>query len=349
MKAGILTFHEADNYGAVLQAYALQQALSKLGLDSEFVTVASGSGSSPAPGNMPPFARRIQAEGAKRAERFRSFRETHLVCSKPYGKEQLRQLGGDYDVFIAGSDQVWNFTIPGADARYLLPFAPSEKCFSYAASFGSAEVPEKHRLMFQRYLTRFSGISVREASGRSLVRELTGRDAVISLDPTLLLDRNDWAKLVPEPEPEAYLLLFMVDHDEELAGLAKKNAEQAGLPLRVVTAAFQPQYGFDSWSGVGVEDWIRLVSGAEGVFTNSFHGCAFSLMFGRPLCVGMLKAELGKRNGRIEELLARTGMEASLEGRLSRLPPEELEEKLHDLRAASIDYLKGIAAHADTV
>ena len=388
MKAGIFTFHEADNYGAVLQAYALQQALKNIGMESEFVTVSAGSAGSAAPrkaaGNMPVFAKKIQAEGEKRSELFREFRETRLCCSKPYGKDRLGQLSGDYDVFITGSDQVWNFTIPGTDLRYLLPFAPKEKCFSYAASFGTPEIPEQQREMFQKYLCRFSELSVREASGRDIVRELTGRDAVICLDPTLLLTKEDWLRLIPgeerdpgsepghgsglksescqeprpelktgfrqesgsAPEPEAYTLLFMVDYDEKLALDAKKYTEKTGTQLRVVTAAFQPQFGFGSWSSVGVTDWLRLICRARSVFTNSFHGCAFSLLFERPLCVGRLKSGLQKRSGRIEELLARVGLTDSREGEPRQLPPGQLGERLSDARKESVEYLKGIAARA---
>ena len=351
MKAGILTFHEADNYGAVLQAWALQQTLKKLGAESEFLSVKTP----PAPVQTLPagpaalFLRRVQAEGEKRAALFRQFRESRMVCSKAYEKEALSEAAGDYDLFLAGSDQIWNFRIPGADERYFLPFAPREKRFSYAASFGSEDLPEKAKEWCAGQLERFARISVREESGRRIVKELTGRDAAVSLDPTLLLEPEDWKDLFPETEREPYMLLFLLKYDESLAARAKQAAEEAGVALKTVTAAFMPQCGFSAWSSVGVGDWVGLVAGASGVFTNSFHGTVFSLLFQRPLSVAWLGGELSSRNGRIEELLKRAGLEEALDGGPVCLGNGVFRERIGKAREESLNYLKEVLRDADAV
>lgn len=352
MKAGILTFHEADNYGAVLQAWALQRTLKKLGAESEFITVKTATASEAqlsVSGPAAMFAKRLKAESAKRAKLFSRFRENHMICSPSYTKEELQSIDKDYDLFIAGSDQIWNFRIPGADERYFLPFAASKKRFSYAASFGAEELPEVAKPWCARQLNSFAAISVREESGRSIVRELTGRDADVSLDPTLLLSPSDWEELIQPADRGSYIFLFMLKYDEGLALRAAQTAEESGLELKTATAAFMPQCGLSAWNTVGVEDWVRLIAGASGVFTNSFHGTALSLLFERPLSVTRLKGELSKRNGRIEELLKHAGLESAFSGELCFLDPGVFGERIGKARDKSIQYLKEILNYAGTV
>ena len=352
MKVGILTFHEADNYGAVLQAFALQQILKKLGAESEFVCVETEEVHAPETASGPAalFMKRIKEEGAKRALLFKQFRESNMICSPRYKKEELENIDEQYDLFIAGSDQIWNFRIPGADERYFLPFADPKKRFSYAASFGSDELPEKAKPWCSKQLERFVRISVREESGVRIVKDLTGRDAVVSLDPTLLLTKEEWERMIShDKSEERYMLLFMLKYDEELTLRAKKASEAAGVTLKVITAAFMPQFGFAPWSGVGVNDWISLIAGAEGVFTNSFHGTVFSLLFGRPLSVSRLNGELSKRNGRIEELLKRVGLLSCFDGKLCSIEIGTFEEKIQGSREDSMKFLKDILNNAKTV
>lgn len=342
MKIGILTFHEADSYGAVLQAYALQQTVRGLGAESEFVQIqkpAKAETPPPAGGAAAIFARRIQAEGEKRAALFARFRQECLHISRPYAPED--PIDEAYDCFLAGSDQIWNFRIPGADARYFLPFAKPEKRYSYAASFGEGTVPEKIRPWAAAQLKQFRSISVREESGCRLVRDLTGREAQVSLDPTLLPDRADWDALTA-PAPEApYVLLFLLKYDEVLANQAKAEAQVRGAALRTITASFMPKVGMDAWAGAGVSDWLSAIRHADCVFTNSFHGMVFSLIFGRGFHVARLGGELSSRNGRIEELLSFLGLTAALE-RVVQPDPEKVWDKLEPRRAASMDYLRSI-------
>ena len=346
MKAGILTFHQADSYGALLQALALQRTVGKLGADSEFITVTEDRRSDgPEPVAAGPgaiFAKRIMEEGAARARLFEGFRKEHLKCAPPCSKSGLRLEADKYDLFIAGSDQIWNFRIPGADERYFLTFAPPEKRFSYAASFGSEDIPEKAKSWCAEQLSAFSGLSVREESGRKIIKDLTGREAEVSLDPTLLLDETKWAELATCPEEKPYFLLFMLKFDPVLLARAKKASAESGCRLRTVSAAFMPQLGFGSWSGVSVEDWIGLIAGSSGVFTNSFHGTVFSLLFGRPVSVALLGGELSGRNGRITELLSLAGAEDALNGSLVTIPEGGFSKRISAEKERSLAYLKEI-------
>ena len=345
MKVGILTFHHADNYGAVLQSYALQQVLRRLGADSAFVAMPTKPQATPNPvvaQRFAAFSNRIKAEQEKRSAHFAQFRQEHLSISKLYQQNDLEALVQDYDLFLAGSDQVWNVQIPDTDPRYFLPFAPGEKRCSYAASFGSAQIPEKVAPWCARQLEQFRSLSVREESGRAIIQQLTGRDCAVCLDPTLLLEQEEWEELVHPVEKEPYLLAFFLNYDAEGVARANTLAQERGLKLRVVTAGFVPQLGFEPWSGTGVEDWLSLIYHAQGVVTNSFHGTVFSILFERPLCVVPLGGELAGRNGRMEELLDKTGMMDCMNGTLAAPDYAQVKKRLERLKAGSLEYLRGV-------
>lgn len=350
MKAGIVTFHEADNYGAVLQAYALQLTIDKLGGDSLFVSFSDKAKKEvtyfPTQGPTAVFARKIISEGKKREELFAGFRAKHMKCSKDYDLKDKESINNDFGCFIAGSDQIWNFRIPGVDERYFLTFAEDRKKYSYAASFGSEEFPEKGKAWCSEQLNSFRKISVRENSGLKIVKDLTGRDAQVSLDPTLLLSREEWFNIASDPEERPYYLLFMVKYDAGLHRKAKEKAESDGMELRIITAAFMPQCGFPSWSEVSVSDWIGLMAHSSGTFTNSFHGTAFSLMFERPVSVAGNAGELAKRNGRMEDLLNKAGLGEAMGGGPIGPEPGMISENLKEDREASLEYIKEILTDA---
>lgn len=343
MRAGIVTFHRADNYGAVLQAYALQKTLTDLGVDSVFLDFREPDRKTePFDGSArkgpPAFVNRLREGGKARTALFDAFRSRYMRCSAPLCAEQAGELNGLYDVFLAGSDQVWNLRLPEADERYFLPFAAPDKRVSYAASFGMDEIPDQLKDWYAQRLTGFRALSVREERGRELVQELTGRDCAVCLDPVLLLDRADWQALTVPCGERPYLFLYMVGYDGELAVQAKREAEKRGLELRTAMASFIPQYGLAAWSGVGVEQWLSLICGSDGVFTNSFHCTAFAMLFGRPVATALLKDGLAHRNGRLEELLRLGGIEGW--GELAAISAENFALRLRDRKQESLDYLR---------
>ena len=346
MKIGILTFHEADSYGAVLQAYALQETLKKLGAESEFVQIVRNTHeqapAAPATGAAALFARKIQAEGKKREALFTAFREQYMHISKPYSPAD--PIDNAYDSFIAGSDQIWNFRIPGADVRYFLPFAAPEKRNSYAASFGADELPEKAREWAAVQLGSFRTLSVREESGRAIVEALTGRKPMVCVDPTLLPERSEWEAMAPETEEAPYVLLFLLKYEEPLVQKAKAYAQSLGLPLKVITAAFMPQMGIAAWNTTGVTEWLSAIRNARCVFTNSFHGMVFSMIFGRSFHIFRLTGELSSRNGRLEEMLAFLELEEALADVVAP-DYDRVWQKLAKRREDSLEFLRRIVRY----
>ena len=343
MKVGIVTFHKADNYGAVLQAYALQKTLTNLGVESFFLEFQEPEVKTKSPdktvGKGPhAFVARLRGAQKIRTALFEAFRNRHLQCSPPLNAEQAVELNNSYNYFLTGSDQVWNFCLPEANERYFLPFALPDKRISYAASFGMDEIPKELKEWYTERLSRFRSISVREERGRELVRELTGRDCAVCLDPVLLLSRADWLPLITSRHETPYLFLYMVRYDAELADHAKREAEERGLELRIATAGFIPQYGFAPWSDVGVEQWLSLIYGCSEVFTNSFHCTAFAMLFGRPVMTTMLRDSLSHRNGRLEELLNLGGIEH--QNGPTVVSAEDFARRIQEKRQNSTNFLR---------
>ena len=342
MKACIATFHKADNYGAVLQAYALQKALEKLGVQSGFIEFEElerkANPVREARGKAPhAFVERLRKAGKDRSALFDEFRAKYLKCATPVSAEQSGTLNDIYDVFIAGSDQVWNLKLPEADERYFLPFAKPDKRVSYAASFGTDKIPDNLKEWYKERLNGFHSISVREESGREIVEELTGKDCAVCLDPVLVLNREEWMSLAAQQSGKPYLFLYMVDYDAQLAASAKSEAEERGLELKTATAGFIPQFGIDAWSGVGVEKWLSLIYNSEGVFTNSFHCTAFAMIFGKPVETAMLKEGLARRNGRLEELLRLGGLENA--NKPDFISAEDFDLRISGKRESSVKFL----------
>lgn len=349
MKAGILTLHEADNYGAVLQAYALQTALMHLGVESECIAFESKKAPeerTPANlGKVGPLSKQLREKGAVRKELFDSFRKAYLRCSVPLAKASADELNDQYDLFIAGSDQIWNFSIPEVDGRYFLPFAAPDKRFSYAASFGGDSVPDKVKDWCIQQLSGFRAISVREKEGQETVKTLTGRDSTLCVDPVFLLEKEEWRKLTHKIDREPYILLHMVQYDKQTVDLARKMAEERGLGLQMVTASFMYACGFEPWCSIGVEEWLSLINGAECVITDSFHGVAFSMIFGRSFLFSGLKDNLKRRNVRVEELLGIAGIERYDEGEIRHISEQEFVSCMGDLKKQSYDYLEKIVRY----
>ena len=353
MKIGILTFHNADNYGAVLQAYALQQKLNSLGFENEFVEIDTGNSSdknetgnteNAVTGAAAIFARKVKAENEKRNGLFKEFRDKYFNVSETYHQNNMNSIGKEYDALIAGSDQVWNFSLPDFDLRYLLPFEGKVKKYSYAASFGN-EPDEKLMKQAMTYLNRFDGISVREKSGKELIEKYSDKKALVLPDPTLLLDRKDWDKLADAAPTEKgrYVLLFLLKNDDKLAEQAKDEADRSGVALKVVCAGYIPKYGFDSWSGNGVEKWISLIKNADSVFTNSFHGTVFSLIYGKKFRTAPLGGNLSERNGRLDELLSRVGLRETFDGKTVSINEETLADKLRSSYEEAEEFLRKIS------
>ena len=302
--------------------------------------------------------------GNKKKKRFEEFRQKHLKQSaqKWTTKEDLLANPPCYDVYVSGSDQIWNPDVIVNDYNYLLAFAPDDKKkVAYASSFGKAEIPESKREIYQKYLSRYSEIGVREESGTRLVQDLTGKACTTVLDPTLLLTKDEWAQFAKEnKEEEPYVLCYYMPGDDTvcnaIASIAQRISEQKG--LKIINLGLKEHYrlkrNFDFRATAGPEEFLTLFLHADYVVTNSFHGTAFATNFHKQLYVPINTALDSKkaRHTRITDYLRLIGLEEAtvpivpdskpLNFTLKEIDYENAGRVLEKKREESIEFL----AHA---
>ena len=233
MRTGLITFHFAHHYGAQLQALATMKAIQGLGHDCQIIdyrlphTTRTNQlfKKSRAMRDMASDAHTALHYGPlkQRYERFEAFSRQHLtISSRRYQSlEELRAAELPYDLLLSGSDQIWNpyiFQNKQFDPAFLLDFVREGRRISYAPSLGVPQLPEDKAAELKRFLEPFSALSVREKRGQVLVREAAGRQARVVLDPTLLLNGEDWGKLARPPRHQGpYILCYFVSDPGEAA------------------------------------------------------------------------------------------------------------------------------------
>lgn len=356
-KAGIVTFHNALSYGAALQSYALQQFLSKEGIENEIVNyqcdymnknykkpvrIIKGKRLKSFVGSL------LQLKNKKRSLALsEEFQKKFLVTSRPVTRSELGQITDDYSFFIAGSDQVWSPDCVGFDKTYFLDFAKPVQKYSYAASFGTTKIPEDKQEEYKRLLSDFGGYSVREQSGSELVRRLTGKEASVNVDPTLLLTSAEWDKIATDVEIEKpYIFLFNVLKPKRMIDYALKLGREKNIPVYYLNDKHLPISGIKYINPVSADKFVSLIKNAEYVVTNSFHGSAFSVLYHKKLIMELDTAT--KRNTRSEELLEQLGITCrEITDSTSPDPDafidwERVDRVIEEQRKISREYLLGI-------
>ena len=362
-RIGIITIQKCDNFGADLQAYALGAKLRLMGYDAENIDYLFYKNPRHRGGKMEkpvlPISpknrvkevlfpvltvfRRLRnfSRQAKRDERFEAwFKENVRVGEEYRSVESLYENPPKYDVYMVGSDQVWNPRLYSNIKPYFLDFVPQgAKCVSYASSFGVSELsgPVFHK--YKQWLKKFSHIGLREKKGVETVEAMAlNAEVAHVLDPTLLLTANDWEKVAIRPEDapaDKYLLLYDLIASQGTVDLARRWAAQEGWQVIRIGAGAR---------GPGEFAW--LFAHAQSVVTNSFHGTAFAVLNHKPFYSvvpsGMTNAS------RIESLLNTI----SLQHRLVRaedvaeisisaeLDWNSIDERLNDARDKSVRFLR---------
>lgn len=318
-KVGIITMHKVPNFGSALQAYALQQKVDSLGCDAEIVDYyypneyhCEKQGLAYFPqrslvrlfllnvvGQILLFLRidKFRKRSIESIERFRlqknyrRFYRKYFKLSRFYGSmDAIKNNPPDYDVYMTGSDQVWNSRFTGDDSAFFLGFAGTGKPkVSYAASISNRGIDKEYEKKYQQYLKEYKSISVREASTAKIVSDLTGRDVSVVCDPSLLLDKDEWLKICPKKtlvEGE-FLLLYVQSYSFDpypnIVSFTQRMAERLGLKV-VVLMGLKEGYAVDGatvFETAGPFEFLQLFRDARFVITTSFHGTAFALNFGK--------------------------------------------------------------------
>lgn len=360
-KVGILTFSYSSNPGSVLQAYALQKVLSdELMCDTHIINYHKEEAGKPrfgknvfcgplrnwTPKNIVKWTARI-IEYPSRMRPYKKFFKQYYngYPTKRCLREELGELEPIYDKFIVGSDQVWNFNSGNVDETFLLDFVKDDsKKISYAASFGNSEIPADKCNVVKELLSKFKCISVRESSGVDLVQNLTHRNATLVLDPSLLLEKEEYIKMSKQPKQKNYVLLYLREECKEFETIAREFAESKGLAFVKILKHRKCLKNGIPGGAISPHEWLGYMSNSSYVFTNSFHGICFSVIFERQFFVDLLRANRSETNPRMQSVLALL----DLESRLLTSSPDEIEDisyglvnlKRSKMREESLNYLR---------
>lgn len=322
MKIGIITLNGNRNYGNKLQNYALQKFLKGLSdkidvdtiwytkdnyiLNKKVMTLRNLRRFIFNRHNYRRyFLKNIYANDVVREYNIKKFNDKFI--STIYDYEIKPDLNERYDYFIAGSDQIWNFNYLNLDNEFL-QFADKNKRIAYAASFGLNKVIDKYKNIVKEGVNNIKFVSVREYAGAKIIKELTGRDVPVVIDPTLLLPKSEWMKLMEKPvwfKDEKYLLMFFLD---EAPAPVKKLIVNIAEKYKLKIINLTDKENVDYYSSPPSE-FLYLINNAEIVITDSFHASVFSILTKRPFVSCTKGGEGMNIDSRINTLLAMFNLE----------------------------------------
>lgn len=358
-KVGIITFHASHNYGSMLQAYALQQVILGMGHDCEIINFRTERQRE---FYRPMFMRGEFIDRLKRSvvyapyisawrKKHRLFEcflneKYHLSHGEYATLEELECAGLNYDVYISGSDQIWNTRAFDFDWAYLLPFAGSSRRVAYAPSMGpvpfqSISSEDKAKKMAD-LLGHYDCISVREQQTRKMVTQLTGRDCAVVLDPTLLISPEVWSEMAGDTPliKGDYIFLYTPWYDENVYMEAGKISNQSQMPVinsllhteLLLNLKIMRQH-FNFHLTTGPIEFLNLCKFAKYTIGRSFHLAAFSIIFRKPFY-----AVEGMKDSRVIDLLRLTGLEQrgiDVSSNFSKIPlTVEYDAAHHQLSSA---------------
>ena len=374
MKIGIITIQKCNNYGADLQAFALQRKLQLMGYDAENIdylfykhpeykkTRKSRPSFKLSVVNRLKewlFPKITKLKGLRnrsavkaRQKNFEDFFDNNVKTSQKYNTiDALYANPPKYDVYITGSDQVWNPRTGASIEPYFLTFAPDgAKKISYAASFGVASLPPPAYYKYSKWLESYSSISLREANGVRIARQFVGSvEPVAVCDPTLLLTAEEWksaAHPVEGMKEGEYLLVYDLNVCPGLWELAHKWAKKLNLVIVRIcrSAGCENIPGVVNMEAAGPGEFVWLVANAKAVVTTSFHGTAFSVIFNRPFYSVIPKGM--SNSGRILNLVSMFNLSNRVVNELDCRNVELSEDidnfsnALELFRAESLNYLE---------
>lgn len=348
-KIATLTFHRAINYGAILQTYALQKSIQKMGYDTEvldyrndFLESLHNPYSLKLYRTPLHFLYAIYRNRVKRDNRksFRQFLQENVAVSPvTYNTESIKNAEDQYDAFMVGSDQVWNCNCTKFDKTYFLDFIENpNKKYSYAASIGIRLETEDLKKEYRRLLEDYQVINVREEQGRQELAEI-GLDANTTVDPTLLLDREAWLTLAQKPAQmqavKRYLLVYVIVETPTIFETAKKIAAERNLEVVYINEMLRQKPGIKNLKCITPNEWLWLFANADFIVTNSFHGTAFSVNFQRQFAVEPLPVKTNV-NSRIYDFLSMVG----LSDRIADKAPEQLAKTWIDYQNVDLEMCK---------
>lgn len=298
-RVGIITFHFVNNYGGVLQAYALQKVVNNMGYKANvidyrtpFIRFTDAVRMMPITKRPDVFLTGLRTYGARkeRVDKINRFIDTKLNLTRRLNYRGLNVIEDSFDKFICGSDQIWNPLITaGVDKAYFLAFVrDNSKKISYAPSMGTGRIPAFWLKKMYGMIKDMAYLSIREKSTEELLTKEIGRRPEILVDPTLLIDREEWERIAVKPAgtPDKYILLYMMQGDEKIYEYARLMKDRYKVPiLEISRYGYNPGFADHIMVNVGIEEFLGLFLNATYICTNSYHGFVYSLIFKKDLCL----------------------------------------------------------------
>lgn len=299
-KVSIINFACADNFGAVLQAYALEYVIQEKDFIVETINFKPKyiMGQYSSFNNLGVVIKKLRLKSAlkkiflgfrnyknenNRRQCFEMFREANMNLSKNvfYSSNDLIKGDLDYDFFITGSDQVWNPVFKKHIGNsYLLDFAPECKIkIAYAASIGE-DIEDSMKTDYKKLLNRFDFISLREKSSVPFIESITNKEIKVSLDPTLLLNKADWKTVLKKPTiSEKFILVYDLEFNREVIDIANQISSSLGYKVISYSNKRNFRNSLKSFKYEGPSELLGYIEKAQFILTNSFHGTVFSVIF----------------------------------------------------------------------
>lgn len=309
MKVELITYSRARNYGGILQAYALYRVIAGMGADVEFVDyIMPRSNIFDKQGYTDRAVKMSKVWGRNRLTKwiwgrcvypkicsdyqvFYNFIEKRAAFSSRYfSEEELRSSPPKADLYLSGSDQIWNDQFTGTglpDPVFFWGFLPQGKKLSYASSFGKEQIADSSLNMIEPLLKQYTHVSVREDSGKEILQKI-GIDSTVVLDPTMLCEREVWEEICAERQTGSpYLFFYQIQFDAGLFQMAERLSRQLGVKLITVTLNRNDVRRIKGKVLVvpSVETWLSYIRYADVIVTDSFHAAVFSVLFRKKFMV----------------------------------------------------------------
>ena len=349
-KVGIITLNGYYNYGNKLQNYALQEVIKELGFTVSTIIIKDINTKQKynlkdriiiktnklTKNNLEYITKKIYNKICnhiykdsidERTKTFRCFSKKYLNEISWYSNDNgLRKLANIYDYFVTGSDQVWNPVNQHGNSVYFLTFAPQHKRIAYAPSFGVSDIKSEYRENYKEWISEIHRLSVREDDGAKIIKALTGRDALVLVDPTLLLTKEKWLSVAKEANnkpKDKYLLTYFLGgisnkYKKQIKMLAKDNN------LEVVNLGnIREKETFMT----GPSEFIDYINSCSLLCTDSFHGAVFSMLMEKPFIVYERIGASLSMFSRIDTLLSKFKLES-----------RKVENIINSEEAFDIDY-----------
>lgn len=358
MKVAIITIN-SENYGNRLQNYATHRLLENLGFEVETMKNYTNQ-KYPNEKSIKSQVKRLigciyektlilsirKLNIITRSKKFKNFTEKYIKQSKYIinNNEIPKNIDKEYDYFVCGSDQIWNPEFYFNSEVDFLTFAPKGKKIAYAASFGISELPDRCIDDYKKWINQIDYLSVRENVGADIIKKLTGKDAVVLLDPTLMLNKHEWLEIAKKPKlntNKKYILTyFLGNKDKETEMKINDIAIKNNLNIiNLLDINNKEIYSIDP------SEFVWLINNSELMCTDSFHGVVFSLIMKSPFIVFERKDKNKSMNSRLETLLTKFNMENRLYNNLGdkeifNVNFTEVDQIINTEKEKTLNYLK---------